>query len=155
MSKGVSVLVVATICTFIGGSIGFLFGAGYSGYHMKNYLLDANAIWLAQHIGRLAMIRTGRVDDSAADIEKTLDNSIIQLSSVGLDRNGEFHAERLPDKYLRVLKIARFYADAGYRDVFSEESLRILDKVESADVIKACSPAVREALCELQERARE
>lgn len=150
MSKRVSIVVVAIICTCIGSGTGFLFGAGYSGSLIKNYMLNANASWLAQHINRLAMIRTGRVEDSAADIEKSLDNSIIQLSWAGLDRNGEFHAERLPDGHLRALQTARIYADAGYRDAFSEESLRILDKVEPPDG-KACSPAIRE----LQERTRQ
>ena len=150
MSKNVSVLVVAIICTCIGIGIGFIFGAGYSGSQMKKYMFDANAIWLTQHINRLAMIRTGRVDDSTADIEKTLDNSIIQLSWAGLDGSGEFHAERLPDTHLRALQIARIYADAGYRGAFSEESLRILDKVKAADG-KSCPTALRE----LQERTRE
>lgn len=58
------------------------------------------------------MSRTGRVDDSAAGIGKTLENSIVQLSWAGLDRNGEFHAERLPNTHLRDLQIARIYADA-------------------------------------------
>jgi hypothetical protein len=114
---------------------------------MKSYMLDANANWLAQHVNRLAMIRTGRVDDSAADIEKTLDTSIIQLSWGGLDRNGEFHGERLPDTHLRALRVARTYADVGFRYAFSEESLHILDKVEPSDG-KFSSPALRE----LQER---
>jgi len=125
-------------------------GAGYSGLYVKNYMLDANASWLSQHINRLAMIRTGRLDEAAADIEKTLDNSIIQLSWAGLDRNGEFHAERLPNGHLGALKMARIYADAGYRDAFSEESLRILDKVEPPDR-KSCSAAIRK----LQERTLE
>jgi len=111
--------------------------------------MDANASWLSQHINRLAMIRTGWADEAAGDIEKTLDNSIIQLSWAGLDRNGEFHAERLPEMHLRALQTARVYADAGYRDVFSEESLGILDKVK-ADDGKTYSPAMRD----LQEQAR-
>ncbi len=149
MSKRVSILVVVIICVCVGGFC-FLLGAGYSGLYFKNYIMDANASWLNQHINRLAMIRTGRADEAAGDIEKTLDNSIIQLSWAGLDRNGAFHGGRLPEAHLRALQIARVYADAGYRDVFSEESLRILDKVEFVDVEKY-SPAIRE----LQERARE
>jgi len=117
---------------------------------VKNYIMDANAGWLSQHINRLAMIRTGRADEAAGDIEKTLDNSIIQLSWAGLDKNGEFHAERLPEGHLGALKRARVYADAGYRDAFSEESLRILDKVEPPDR-KSCSAVIRE----LQERTLE
>jgi len=112
--------------------------------------MDANAGWLNQHINRLAMIRTGRADEAAGDIEKTLDNSIIQLSWAGFDGNGDFHAERLPEMHLRALQMAWVYADAGYRDAFSEESLRILDKVELVDVEKY-SPVIRE----LQERTRE
>ena len=150
MSKQTSVLVVAIACTCIGAGMGFIFGAGYSGSQMKSYMLDANAGWLAEHINRLAMIRTGRADASAADIEKTLDGSVRQLSWAGLDGNGEFHAERLSDIHLRSLQMARTYADAGYRDVFSEESLRILDKVKAADG-KSCPTALRE----LQERTRE
>ena len=150
MPKRVSILVVAIICTCTGIVFGFLFGAGYCGYQMKSYMLDANASWLTQHINRLAMIRTGRADDSAADIEKTLDNSIIQLSWAGLDGKGEFHAERLPYGHLRALQFARIYADAGYRDAFSEESLHILDKVEPAD-----GKARSRALSELQERTRQ
>ncbi len=46
--------------------------------------------------------------------------------------------------------MARGYADAGYRDAFSEESLSILDEVELVDVEKY-SPAIRE----LKERTRE
>jgi hypothetical protein len=124
-------------------------GAGYSGLYLKNYILDANAGWLNQHINRLAMIRTGRLDEAAADIEKTLDTSTIQLSWAGLDKNGEFHGGRLPEAHLQALQIARIYADAGYRDAFSDESLRILDKVEPPDR-KSCSAAIRE----LQERTR-
>ncbi len=149
MSKRVSILVVAIICVCIGGFC-FLLGAGYSGLYLKDYILDANAGWLNQHINRLAMIRTGRVEEAAADIEKTLDNSIIQLSWAGLDRNGDFHGGRLPEAHLRALQIARVYADAGYRNVFSEESLGILDKVEPPDR-KSCPAAIRE----LQEQARE
>jgi len=148
MSKRVSILVVVIICVCIGGFC-FLLGAGYSGLYFKNYIMDANASWLNQHINRLAMIRTGRADEAAGDIEKTLDNSIIQLSWAGLDRNGDFHGGRLPEAHLRALQIARVYADAGYRNVFSEESLRILDKVELADVEKYSS-----AIRELQERTR-
>ena len=111
--------------------------------------MDANAGWLNQHINRLAMIRTGRADDAAGDIEKTLDNSIIQLSWAGLDRNGEFHGERLPETHLRALQIAKVYADAGYSNAFSEDSLRILDKVELAD-----GETYSQSIRELQERRR-
>jgi len=149
MSKRVSILVVVIICACISG-FSFLLGAGYSGFHIKNYMLNTNASWLSQHINRLAMIRTGRVNDAASDIEKALDNSIIQLSWAGLDKNGEFHGERLPEGHLGSLKWARVYADAGYRDAFSKESLRILNKVEPPDR-KSCSPAIRE----LQERTLE
>ena len=148
MSKRMSIFVVVIICACVGGFC-FLSGAGYSGLYIKNYMLNANASWLSQHINRLAMIRTGRLDEAAGDIEKTLDNSIIQLSWAGLDRNGDFHGGRLPEAHLRALQIARVYADAGYRNVFSEESLRILDKVELADVEKYSS-----AIRELQERTR-
>ncbi len=149
MSKRMSIFVVVIICVCVGGFC-FLLGAGYSGLYLKNYIMDANAGWLSQHINRLAMIRTGRAEEAAADIEKTLDNSIIQLSWAGLDGKGDFHAERLPEMHLRALQMARGYADAGYRDAFSEESLSILDKVELVDVEKY-SPAIRE----LQERTRE
>jgi len=144
-----SIFVVVIICVCVGGFC-FLLGAGYSGLYLKNYIMDANAGWLNQHINRLAMIRTGRADEAADDIEKALDNSIIQLSWAGLDRKGEFHGERLPEMHLRALKIARIYADAGYLDAFSEESLGILDKVEPPDR-KSCSAAIRE----LQERTLE
>jgi len=146
MSKRVSIIVIVIICAIIGG-FSFTLGAGYSGLYLKNYMLDANAVWLSQHINRLAMIRTGRVEETAADIEKTLDNSILQLSWAGLDRKGDFHSGRLPEAHLRALQMARVYADAGYRDAFSEESLGILDKVAPPNR-KSCSPAIRE----LQER---
>ena len=149
MSKRMSIFVVVIICVCVGGFC-FLLGAGYSGLYLKNYIMDANAGWLSQHINRLAMIRTGRADEAAGDIEKTLDNSIIQLSWAGLDKNGEFHGERLPEAHLRALQMARVYADAGYHDAFSEESLRILDIVELVDVEKY-SPAIRK----LQERTLE
>jgi hypothetical protein len=147
MSKRASILVVAIICICIGSCIGFLFGAAYCGSQMKNYILDANGSWLIQHINRLALIRTGRIEDAATAIENALNDSIIQLSCAGLDRRGEFHAERLPDTHLRALRVARTYADAGFRYAFSEESLHILDKVEPRDG-KFSSPALRE----LQER---
>ncbi|MFB0552088.1 MAG: hypothetical protein ACETWQ_02135 [Phycisphaerae bacterium] len=149
MSKRVSILVVVIICVCIGGFC-FLLGAGYSGLYFKNYIMDANASWLSQHINRLAMIRIEWVEEAASDIENTLDNSIIQLSWAGLDRKGEFHGGRLPEAHLRALQMARVYADAGYRDAFSEESLGILEKVEPPDR-KSCPAAIRE----LQERTRE
>ena len=149
MSKRVSILIVAITCGCIGCGIGFLVGAGRSGIMIKNYLLDSNASWLSQHIVRLAMIRTGHADDSAANIEKSLDNSIKQLSWSGLDKSGGFHAERLPGMHLRALQVAKIYADAGYRNAFSEDSLRILDKVEPLEG-RACAPALRE----LQEQAQ-
>ncbi len=150
MSKRGSILIVAIICTCIGLGFGFTLGAGCTGLYFKNYIMDTNAGWLNQHINRLAMIRTGRADEAAGDIEKTLDNSIIQLSWAGLDRNGDFHSGRLPKAHLRALQMARLYADAGYRDIFSEESLGILDKVAPPDR-KSCPAAIRE----LQERTQE
>jgi len=148
MSKRMYIFVVVIICVCVGGFC-FLLGAGYSGLYFKNYIMDANAGWLNQHINRLAMIRTGRADEAAGDIEKTLDNSIIQLSWAGLDKNGEFHGERLPDGHLGALKMAKLYADAGYRNAFSEEALGILDKVEPPD--RKSFPA---AIRELQEQTR-
>ena len=149
MSKRISILTVAITCTCIAGGIGYLAGAGRSGVMMKTYLLDSNSSWLTQHIVRLAMIRTGHPDDSAADIEKSLDNSIKQLSWSGLDKSGGFVARRLPEGHLRALQVAKIYADAGYRNAFSNDSLRILDNVEPADG-NACAPALHE----LQEQSR-
>lgn len=149
MSKRMSIFVVVIICVCVGGFC-FLVGAGYSGLYFKSYIMDTNAGWLNQHINRLAMIRMGWVDEAAGDIEKTLDNSIIQLSWAGLDRNGDFHGERLPETHLRALQIAKVYADAGYSNAFSEDSLRILDKVELANE-ETYSQSIRE----LQKRTRE
>jgi len=104
MSKRMSIFVVVIICACVGGFC-FLSGAGYSGLYIKNYMLNANASWLSQHINRLAMIRTGRLDEAAGDIEKTLDNSIIQLSWAGLDKKGDFHSGRLPEAHLRALQM--------------------------------------------------
>ena len=148
MSKRVSILIAAVACTFIGCGIGYIVGAARSGILMKNYLLDSNASWLTQHIVRLAMIRTGQSDDAAADIEKYLDNSVEQLGWSGLDKSDRFHAERLPEMHLRALQVAKVYADAGYRNAFSKESLHILDQVEPVEV-KFCAAPLRE----LQEQA--
>ncbi len=149
MSKRVSILIIAITCTCIGGGIGYLTGAARVGFMIKNYMLDWNMSWLTQHIVRLAMIRAGHADDSAADMEKYLDNSIKQLSWPGLDKGDEFHAERLPEGHLRALQVAKFYADAGYRNAFSKDSLHILDQVESIEA-KYCAAALRE----LQEQTR-
>jgi hypothetical protein len=148
MSKRLPILIVAIICTFVGGGIGYLTGAARSGVMMTDYLLDSNSSWLSQHIARLAMIRTGHADDSAADIEKSLDNSIEQLSWSGLDKSGGFHPKQLPEMHLRALQIAKVYADAGYREAFSKDSLHILDQVQPIEE-KYCLAALRE----LQEQA--
>ena len=143
MSKRISILIIAVTCTCIGGGIGYLAGAARTGVMMKEALLDSNSSWLTQHIVRLAMIRTGHADDSAADMEKYLDNSIKQLSWPGLDKGDEFHAERLPEGHLRALQVAKFYADAGYRNAFSKNSLHILDQVEPIEG-KYCAAVLRE-----------
>ena len=149
MSKRISILIVAITCTCIGGGIGYLAGAARSGVIMKTYLLDSNSSWLTKHIVRLALIRTGHPDDSAADIEKSLGSSIKQLSWSGLDKSGGFVAGRLPEGHLRALQLAKVYADAGYRNAFSKDSLRILDQVEAIEG-KYCAASLRE----LQEQAR-
>jgi hypothetical protein len=134
MSKRTSILIVAISCACIGCGMGFMFGAVHYGAWTKKYIMNANAGWLIQHTNRLALIRTGHIEDAVTDIEKILDSSIIQLSWAGFDGKGKFHAERLPEAHRRALKMARMYADAGCRDAFSEESLAILDKIEPGDV---------------------
>ena len=143
MSKRVSISVVAITCMCIGCGIGFLVGAARTGVMFKSALMDSNMSWLTQHIVRLAMIRTGHADDSAADMEKYLDNSIKQLSWPGLDKGDRFHAERLLKGHLRALQVAKFYADAGYRNAFSKGSLHILDQVEPIEG-KYCAAVLRE-----------
>lgn len=149
MSKRFAIILTAVLCLAVGGGVGFLIGAAYTGVQMKSYLLNSNAGWLSQHLRYLALIRTGHAGRAAADIEKTLDNSIVQLSWPGRDGQGTFHPEKLPHGHLSALRIARVYADAGYRDAFSAESLRVLDEVTPPDG-NFCSPPLRE----LQERAK-
>ena len=143
MSKRVSILIIAITCTCIGAGIGYLTGAARVGIMMKNYLLDSNSSWLSQNIVRLAMIRNGHADECAADIEMLLDNSVVQLSMDGLDMKGSFNPRRLPENHLRALQVAKFYADAGYRNAFSKGSLHILDQVEPIEG-KYCAAVLRE-----------
>ncbi|KKM98408.1 hypothetical protein LCGC14_1158270 [marine sediment metagenome] len=143
MSKRLTVILKAILCLAVGGVVGYFIGAAKTGLWLRAYLMNSNASWLSQHIHYLAQIRTGRAQESAADIEKTLDNSIAQLSMAGRDYQGQFHPEKLPGGYLSALRAARVYADAGYRGAFSTASLRILDKV-TPPAGKYCSPALRE-----------
>ena len=124
------------------GGIGFLIGAGYSGAMMKSYLIDSNASWLSQHITRLAMLRAGDTTQAVADVENTLDNCIIQLAWASQHRKDGFHPEKLPSHHMRALQAARVYADAGYRNAFSERSLEILDEVPPLEA-RFCHPALR------------
>ena len=134
---------VFVVClVFAGMVVGYLLGAGYSGYLVKKYIMDGNAGWLSQHIHYLAMIRTGDANGAITNIEATLDNSIIQLASVGTDRQGHFHHDRIPFLHLLALQKARVYADAGHRQAFSNESITILDQVSPPEG-KFCSPALR------------
>ena len=150
MSKRFAIILTAVLCLAVGGGVGFLIGAAYTGVQMKSYLLDTNASWLDQHFHYLALIRMGHAERAAADIEKTLDNCIVQLSWPGRDGQGKFHPEKLSHRHLSALRVGRVYADAGYRDAFSTESLRVLDQVTPPDG-NYCSPALRE----LQGRAKE
>ena len=140
---------VFVVCLVLAGMVvGYLLGAGYSGYLVKKYIMGGNAGLLSQHILYLAMIRTGDVNGAITDIEKTFDNSIIQLASGGMDRQGHFHHDRIPFLHLLALQKARVYADAGHRQAFSNESLTILDQV-SPPQGEFCHPALRA----LQEQA--
>ena len=130
MSKGASVLIVAITCTCIGLGIRYLVGVARAGIIITDYSMDLNAGLLKQHINHLAMIRTGHSDESAVDIEKCLDSLITQISVAGLDKGGAFHVERLSRLHLDPLQLAKAYADAGYRNAFSKDSIRILDQVK-------------------------
>jgi len=145
MRKCVRLTVAALLCLLVGGVVGFAVGAGYAGSQMKSWMLDTNATWLTHQIHRLAMIRTGRTDECVANIERTLDNCIMQLGSDGFDRSGQFHPERIPESHYQALRVARVYADAGHEQAFSKESLRVLRAVDPPPAgAEYCSPALRE-----------
>ena len=137
--------VLLSACVFLaGGAVGFLVGAGYSGYQMQKYMISSNAVWLSTYIEHLALIRSGDSSGAIALIEQHLDNSLLQVAEAATDRQGRFHPDRIPRGHLLSLQTACLYADAGYRQAFSDESLAILDQVPRLDTKGgACAPGLR------------
>lgn len=131
-----------------GGMAGFLLSAAYYGSAMKTMCLESSQSYLSQQIRHLAVLRsrdTGFALDEITEIEKSLDNSVIQLASKGMDSQRVFHPDRVSPGSLRALRLARVYSDAGYRQAFSEESLAVLDQVPPPPPdAEYCSPALRE-----------
>jgi hypothetical protein len=115
----------------VGGVIGFITGAGYSGSIMKSYMQDSNASWLSTHIHRLAMLRNNNIDGCIASIERDIDNCVLQITG-GADRNRrvQVDVERLPEFHLRALQVARVYFDAGFESSFSQDSAKVLSLIE-------------------------
>lgn len=132
----------------IGGLIGFVTGAGYSGSMMKSYILQSNAGWLSTHINRLAMLRNNNIDNCITSIERSLDNCVLQIAGAAKDRHGRLDTSRLPLGHLRALQVARVYVDAGFETPFSEESTKMLSLIEPLEG-KYCS----QDLQALQEQA--
>jgi len=132
---------------FIGGLLGLLAGAGYSGSMMKSYILQSNAGWLSTHINRLAMLRNGNIDGCITSIERDLDNCVLQIAGAAKDRRGRLDTSRLPSGHLRALQVARVYVDAGFNP-FSDDSTKMLSLIEPLDG-KSCSPDLQS----LQEQA--
>lgn len=152
MKKGKFKILLFLIIFLIGGLVGFLIGAGYSGWMIKSYLVDSNASWLSQHITRLAMLRNGNMDGCIASIEKTLDNCVLQITWANKDRRGRIDPNSLPLGHLRALQAVRVYVDAGYDVSFSDDSVEMLSLVKPLEGEgKYCSPDLRS----LQERASE
>jgi len=148
MKKSKLKILLFSIVFLVGGLVGFLVGAGYSGSIMKSYLIDANASLLTQHVLRLAMLRNGNIDGCITSIEQTLDNCVLQLGWARRGMGSRIYLNQLPLNRLRALQAARVYIDAGYDVPFSNDSAKILSLVEPLQ-IEYCSPDLRS----LQERA--
>jgi hypothetical protein len=123
----------------IGGLVGFLVGAGYSGSMMKSYLLQSNAGWLSTHVNRLAMLHNNNIDGCITSIERDLDNCVLQIAGAAKDRRRRFDTNRLPVGQLRALRVAKVYVDAGFEAPFSDDSIEMLSLVKPLDG-KYCSP---------------
>ncbi len=129
MRKRSAIILTGLVCLAVGSGIGTVIGAAWVGIIVNTFILNSNAGWLSTHIGYLTMMRGGRVAKTIADIERTLDNNIVQLSWAGLNASHELDPKKLPPLHLQALQLASQYARSGYADAFSPSSLRILDQV--------------------------
>jgi hypothetical protein len=136
------------IVFLVGGLIGYIVGAGYSGWWMKSYFIDYNSSYLTQQVLRLAMLQNDNIDGCIASIEQTLDNCVLQIGWANRGRGGRIDPNNMPLGHLRALQAARAYTDAGYDVPFSDDSAKILSQVEPFQK-EYCSPDLRS----LQERA--
>ena len=144
MSKRLSILITVVICLCIGCALGYRSGTADSEIKRKNYVLDSDANLLTQHVLCLANLRTGRINEAVADMELHVSRYVRQLCRYAYDKNGNLSTERMPPSHLSALKAAKLYAAAGYGDAFADDTVFLLEKIDSVTAIKERFPAMQE-----------
>jgi hypothetical protein len=77
-------------------------------------------------------------------MELHVSDYVRQLCRYAFDKNGNLSTERMPPSHLSALKAAKLYAAAGYGGAFAEDTLFLLEKVDSVIAVKDRFPAMQE-----------
>jgi len=128
----------------IGCALGYRSGTTDSNIKLKEYVLDSDANLLTQHVLCLAKLRTGRINEAVADMELHVSHYVRQLCRYAYDKSGDLRTDRMPPSHLSALKAAKLYAAAGYGDAFAEDTLFLLEKIDSVIAIKDRFPEMQE-----------